>query len=1052
MKISSRKLRDLILSQGYTHTRLAKAAGLSRQALQSILTREWAEVRKTTVQGLARALKLPDENFLGEAPLAGYKRLIASAHEHLDFRGLGLPATEPRLLDDLFVPARVRSRAESKHDEGCQSTPAESGADGAEPSLPLEEELGEQAFAECLSRHRRLLLSGEPGSGKTTSLRHVARSYAKGTQDEDGYPNRPLTPIFVRLANYAKARERDGQLSLVQFVLTRVQPGSAPVPTTFWERLLEEELSRGNCLVLLDGLDEVGRADSLSGVLRDFITRYPDNQFVLTSRVVGLETGPWERLDFRTCAITRWQASDIRLFARRWYTARHGEGGERQRKENERRAEELSAAILSQPSLREIATNPLMLTILAALHYANAALPRRRADLYAKVVEVLLETWEAGKREARPGEPLHGILLEAREFDWLLSRLALAMQRQERVLQPRWWVTECVQRFLRDNLALEGEEAKDQGDRVIRHLCERSGLLVERGADVFGFSHRTFQEYLAARGILEEASGGSGDALSLLRPYLYHPNWEEVVRLVGAQLTPAQATALVRTIVDDPDPAGRFLRRGLRLALRCLADGAAVADRRLLDQLFSGGNAIGESKWLGTTLDIVDVLLDLKATRHAADAGKMLADIESAAGQALAAGEVGTLHEAIHGPLGDSPGRDDAPGTVSRKKLNGHDLMIVSVAPRMLGEAPEKWHAAVFRLLRSRRGKAPVKVLLIEAVLRYEAAHSEAVRGVLEELLAHDRSPEVQAACAGALARAAGRHPATANALLRALCEDKSDQVRAACAAALWEVAPQREDVRGRLMDLLNSAAAVGVRGGAVEGLCQVALADRRLLESLVTRADAAQEPPRVRVAALHVLEDALEGDPAVRACLLRCLEDSASPRVQRAAAQIVAGALAEGHLPWLPGSVAQAEGVLMAVKDPCVHALLALARLVAAKEVRGGLRLERLVSAALAPFAQRIALAFIFGSVARREQHQDSDIDLLVVGDIRLKELAGELRTAEQVLGRVINPALYTRTTFRDKYQAGDPFLLDIVRNQKIFLKGDSNELGELVAERLSE
>ena len=62
-----------------------------------------------------------------------------------------------------------------------------------------------------------------------------------------------------------------------------------------------------------------------------------------------------------------------------------------------------------------------MLTILAALHYANASLPRRRIDLYAKIVEVMLEPWEASKRDTRPGDPLYGIVLEAREFAWLLA-------------------------------------------------------------------------------------------------------------------------------------------------------------------------------------------------------------------------------------------------------------------------------------------------------------------------------------------------------------------------------------------------------------------------------------------------------------------------------------------------------------------------------------------------------------------------------------------------------------------------------------------------------
>ena len=95
--------------------------------------------------------------------------------------------------------------------------------------------------------------------------------------------------------------------------------------------------------------------------------------------------------------------------------------------------------------------------------------------------------------------------------------------------------------------------------------------------------------------------------------------------------------------------------------------------------------------------------------------------------------------------------------------------------------------------------------------------------------------------------------------------------------------------------------------------------------------------------------------------------------------------------------------------------------------------------------------MAFIFGSVARREQNRDSDIDLLVIGQVRLKELAVALHSAEKAAGRIINPVLYSPESFKDKYQAGDPFLLEIVRREKIYLKGNADELTKLVAERLS-
>ena len=426
---------------------------------------------------------------------------------------------------------------------------------------------------------------------------------------------------MVCLADFAKARERDKEMSLVRFVVIRTLPIASPEYWAEVERHIEQELRRGACLVLLDGLDEVGGDGHLSALLCSFI-----NEFRQSIRV-----------NQSNCRSRRWPVAKLRvrhLPGRELARRRHsrvrssvvcGSAGPWQKAEKatRERAEELTTAILSHPPLRAIASNPLMLTILAALHYANATLPRRRVDLYAKIVEVMLETWEASKRGARPGDPLHGIVLEAREFGWLLERLALGMQRKGRVLRPRWWVNESVQQFLQEQMALEGDLVKEQSERVIRYLCERAGLLVERGDGMFGFCHRTFQEYFAARGLLLEAEGG-GDIIALLRPYLFHPQWEEVVVHVAALLAAPRATTLLRVLLDDPDPTGRFLHRSQRLALRCLVDGATVADRALIEQIFSDGEAIGKSRWLGITIEFTRLLKQLRVTRHEAEAQRML--------------------------------------------------------------------------------------------------------------------------------------------------------------------------------------------------------------------------------------------------------------------------------------------------------------------------------------------------------------------------------------------------------------------------------------------
>ncbi|HEY7427245.1 MAG TPA: NACHT domain-containing protein, partial [Gemmataceae bacterium] len=703
MKIDAKKLRTLVKAHGLTNTRLAVEAGITRQALQVMLREDHlVEVREKTAKGLAQALRLPDESLLAPDPLVGYKEAVADEHADLTFRGLGLPTVEPKSMDELFVPVRVVRKPDRERDRDCQPPTVET----EEKPIAETENL---TVAQCLSLHRRVVISGEPGGGKTTTLRHAARACAQRSIPESHSPRLSRVPLLVRLADFAKARERDNEMSLVRFTVTRTLRDASPEYWLQVEQYIETELYRGTCLVLLDGLDEVGGDGHLFTVLRKFIDDFGRNRFAVTSRIVGLDEGPWRELGFASFQVARWREHDIREFARRWYAAQPAVG-KRQKKQLDQRAEELTTVILDHQPLRAIASNPLMLTILAALHHANATLPRRRVDLYAKIVEVMLETWEASKRGARPGDPLHGIILEAREFGWLLERLALGMQRDGRILRPRWWVNDSVQQFLREQMALEGDLVKEQSERVIRYLCERTGLLVERGDGIFGFYHRTFQEYFAARGLLLEVEGG-GDIVCALRPYLFHPQWEEVVIHVAASLSALRATALLRVILDDPDPAGRFLRRSQRLALRCLVDGAVVADRALLDQIFSDGEAIGGSRWLGIPIGFIALLKQLVVTRHEAEAQRMLKEIEEAAKMALPVDDYLAVYLSSHDP--PKGPKDGAPGTICRKRLGGRQVELVWPAWEKRIEDPNAWYAEVLKLLHNSKTEVKLRIVLI---------------------------------------------------------------------------------------------------------------------------------------------------------------------------------------------------------------------------------------------------------------------------------------------------------------------------------------------------
>jgi predicted nucleotidyltransferase len=97
---------------------------------------------------------------------------------------------------------------------------------------------------------------------------------------------------------------------------------------------------------------------------------------------------------------------------------------------------------------------------------------------------------------------------------------------------------------------------------------------------------------------------------------------------------------------------------------------------------------------------------------------------------------------------------------------------------------------------------------------------------------------------------------------------------------------------------------------------------------------------------------------------------------------------------------------------------------------------------AALAALADRVRVAFIYGSLARSEETAGSDTDLLVVGDLTLREASAVLGPAGRDLGREFNAAIYSAEEFRTKAREGHHFVSEVVKGEKIYLIGDEIDL----------
>jgi len=104
----------------------------------------------------------------------------------------------------------------------------------------------------------------------------------------------------------------------------------------------------------------------------------------------------------------------------------------------------------------------------------------------------------------------------------------------------------------------------------------------------------------------------------------------------------------------------------------------------------------------------------------------------------------------------------------------------------------------------------------------------------------------------------------------------------------------------------------------------------------------------------------------------------------------------------------------------------------------------------ALQELSERIAVAFVYGSVARGEERRDSDLDLLVIGDVSFGDVVEAISDAQSRLRREINASVYPRDELSSKLADGHHFLTSVINSEKIFVIGNEHELQTLLEQQM--
>ena len=484
-----------------------------------------------------------------------YQNLIYKCR---DFRTQGLKIKGPFTLDieKVFVPLRIAPETLDRISAAIIQTSGKADHHSIWDFLVASKK--EPAY-------RRMAIIASPGSGKTTLLEHLTLTYAKNTQRLQ-HPQAPrLIPILLYLRDVQQVIA-DQQPNLVILLEQQESIYKLKPPPRWFENILR----RQQCLVMLDGLDEVADfqiRQSVSRWVNQQIQDYPNAIFILTSRPFGYKSASVQEIK-TIVDVQPFNLEQIQMFIHNWYLqnevmGRLGKDDAGVRQVAQSKSNDLINRIKNYPSLAEMALNPLLLTMIATVHCYRGALPGRRVELYAEICDVLL-----GKRQEDKGIVDK---LSADQKKAVLQVLAFElMQRETRIFTP-----DLGNSIITNELArVVGRYSDSQ--IFFKNIETVSGLLVEREKGIYEFAHKSFQEYLAATQIQKS------NQEHILISNINNSWWDETIRLYAAQ---SDATNFIRAALASPNVTS------LKLALDCQEEGLSVEPevrQQLVDKLETG--------------------------------------------------------------------------------------------------------------------------------------------------------------------------------------------------------------------------------------------------------------------------------------------------------------------------------------------------------------------------------------------------------------------------------------------------------------------------------
>ena len=553
----------------------------------------------TTLRQIGGALTTHYTTEQFEQDLEAYVAYMEKALRHLKLVGV-VPKdrenenTDPE-LNAIFVPLRLTLQDRTKI------------VPGTPPSV-----IG------LLEYIPQMVLLGGPGSGKSTATRHLSWSHAAiNLYNSPTSPsNTPLLsgkplPLRIELRRLTEDRRQLPDYDFLDYTTEVLLKRSG---IYVHRQMFEELLDRKLMLMLFDGLDEVATLDDrrrLVDEIEAFSQRYPANRILVTSRPVGYELARFSNQSFCHVLVQEFDDQQIRMFLKRWYT--HVLKLSPLPPDDRQELETFYTTLRENPRLHSLAANPLLLTVITALHRYER-LPDRRILVYDRCADLLLDTWaklkgtdirwkdmKTGKEDQYACVAHLGFVLHERSQEKeatqesTLGKTSSAKDLASDV--PARFILREVENFLKTRgLLTEIAEQHVEARRFLELMQVEAGLIVERGKDengedLYGFVHRTFQEYFAAADVYERYLQEEEPTIisQFLKEHLHDPHWHEVILLLLGKLKRKPATAQLRQLLAGKSRLSRYtniIQQDLFFICKCLAEEINV-DNELAETVVS---------------------------------------------------------------------------------------------------------------------------------------------------------------------------------------------------------------------------------------------------------------------------------------------------------------------------------------------------------------------------------------------------------------------------------------------------------------------------------